>query len=277
MRIDLGTEVWCGRAIDLSHVPIDLDAAALVQAIRDENDPTVECASPGPLHEHVGWIWQEMDLHRRTALAAVARSNGLSAPQDEERERILKRIDALSLETIETATHRKRLAAKREDIIRYRERVARLQGRVQAFRERENTTEIDGNPDALDSLETAIRELSEIETERVAAEQALEQARKRQQRMHDRRDERLALEDREANLARDARKHLAARVEEKFETTLETVPRKRASKRADADPVSAALAIARLGTIDAPVVLECDRFTSAQRAKDWLEVPVILL
>lgn len=277
MRIDLGTEVWCGRAIDLSNASTDLDAAALVQAIRDENDPTVECASQGPLHEHVGWIRQGMDLRVRTALAAVARSNGLSAPQDEERERVLKRINALPLETIETATHRKRLAAKRKDIVRYRERVARLQGRVQEFRERENTSGTDEDPEALDSLETAIRELSEIETEHIAAEQALEQARKRKRRMHDRRDERLALEDREANLARDARKHLAARVEKEFETTLEAVPRKGVSRRVDDDPVSAALAIARLGSIDAPVVLECDRFTSAQRAMDWLGVPVVLL
>lgn len=275
MRIELGTDVWCGRAIDLSKHT--LDAETLVQAIRDESDPTVKCVSPGPLHEYVGWIRKGMDLRIRTALAAVARSRGVSAPQDEERERVLERIDALPEETVETAIYRKRLAAKTEDIIRHREKVARLQGQVQAFRKREGMSGTGGNPEVFDSLKNAIRTLSELETEHVAAEQTLERARERQRRIHDVRDKRLALEDRAANLARDARRHLVTQLEEEFETTVKAVPGTKAEVGFDADPVPASLAIARLGVIDAPIVLECNRFTSARTATDWLNVPVILL
>lgn len=285
MRIELNGSVWCGRAIDLSSITDAPDPETIVRAIRDVNENTaieIKCTRPGPTHEHVGWIRPGMNLRTRTALAAVARSRGLSAPQDEKRERVLKRLTALqSSATTEetdrrtkTGTLRRRLAATSDEIDRHRERVARLHGRVQALREDSETA-----VEASDMLENAIRELSERETEHAAVEQALKRRRERQRRLHDTRDERLTLEDRAANLARDARRYLVKELEAEFETTVETVPGATTAQTEmgfDADTVTTALAIARLGKIDAPIVLECDRFTRTQAAADWLNAPIIL-
>lgn len=275
MRIERNGTVWCGRAIDLSAA--SLDAGVVIRAIRNGTESasngelTVERADPGTIHEHVGWITHGMSLRLRAALAAVARSRGQSAPQDMERKRILERIDALPTATVETVPTRKRLAATNEEIDQQREQVARLQGQVQALRKIES----EDLPEAIGALERAIRELSELETERAAAEQALERKRNRRRQLHDIRDERLALEDRAANLARDAREHLAARIEAEFEDTITTVPGTTAPGAAD--HVTAGLAIARLGVIKAPIVLECDRFTNTRAAADWLDAPVVCL
>lgn len=277
MRIEQNGTVWCGRAVDLSDA--SLDAEMVIRAVRNrtesasngEGEVTVERTDPGPLHEHIGWITHGMSLRLRAALAAVARSRGQSAPQDTERKRILERIDALPTATVETVPTRKRLAATNEEIDQQREQVARLQGQVQALR----TIESEDLSETIGALERAIRELSELETERAAAEQALERKRNRRRQLHDIRDERLALEDRAANLARDAREHLAARIEAEFEDTVTTVPG--ATTSGAADPVTAGLAITRLGVIEAPIVLDCDRFTSARAAADWLDAPVVRL
>jgi hypothetical protein len=277
VRIELNGRVWRGRAIDLSKVSFAPDPETVVGAIRNgkESSPIeIECASPGLPHAYVGWIRPGMSLRVRTALAAVARSRGLSAPQDEKRERVLERLSSLpeATMTVETATLRRRLATTSDEIARHREQVARLQGQVQTLRE-------DGDEAALEAsnaLEDAIRELSERETEHVAAEQSLKRKRERQRQLHDTRDERLALEDRAANLARDARRYLVGELEAEFETTVEAVPGQTGTGF-DTDTVTAALAIARLGESDAPIVLECDRFTSAQAAADWLNIPIILL
>jgi hypothetical protein len=279
VRIELDDGEWCGRAIDLSGV--SLNGETMVQAIRNESD-VVECARPGPPHKYIGWIRPGMELRTRTALAAVARSRGLSVPQDEKRERVLERLSELPTATVETDTEiktettlRRRLAMMNEEIDRHRERVARLHGQVQALRENRETA-----VEAIDALEDAIRELSECETEHAAAEQALKQERERQRRQHDVRDERLRLEDRAANLAREARRYLVRELEAEFETTVEMVPGATTARTGmgfDADPVTAALAIARLGVIEAPIVLECNRFSSARAAADWLDALIIRL
>lgn len=282
MRIELNGSVWCGQAIDLSEVSFAPDTETVVGTIRDMTEHTtieIECASPGPFHKHIGWIRTGMKLRTRTALAAIARSRGLSAPQDKKRERVLARLAALRNATARdetekrttTATLRRRLAEASNEIDRHRERIAQLQGRVQALRE-----DSEAAVEASEMLEDAIRELSEHETEHTAVEQSLKQRRERQRRLHDTREERLALEDRAANLARDARRYLVKELETEFETTVEVVPG-RSGMGFDADTVTTALAIARLGESDAPIVLECDRFTSAQAAADWLNAPVILL
>jgi chromosome segregation ATPase len=279
VRIKLDDDEWCGRAIGLSGV--SLNGETIVRAVRDEND-VVECARPGPLHEYVGWIRPGMELRTRTALAAVARSRGQSAPQDEKRERVLERLSGLPAATVEAeaemeteTTLRRRLAMMNEEIDRHRERVARLHGQVQALRENRETA-----VEATNALEDAVRELSECETEHAAAEQALKRARERQRQRHDVRDEQLTLEDRAANLAREARRYLVRELEAEFETTVEIVPGATTARTGmgfDADPVTAALAIARLGVIEAPIVLECNRFLSAGVAADWLDAPIIQL
>lgn len=276
MRIELNGGVWRGRAIDLSEVSFAPET--VVRAIRD-GDAFIECASPGPVHKHVGWIRPGMTLRTRTALAAVARSRGLSAPQDETRESVLERLAALQNAAAtdeteirtKTAALRRRLAATSDEINRHRERVARLQGRVQTLRE-----DSESALEASDMLKDAIRELSERETEHAAVEQALKRKREQRRRLCDTRDERLVLEDRAANLERDARRYLVRVLEAEFETTVEAVPG-RSGTAFDADTVTTALAIVRLGESDAPIVLECDRFTNARTAADWLDAPVIRL
>lgn len=237
----------------------------------DEEGLRVVCSEPSALHEHVGRIVPGMALKRHTALAVAARSRGLSAQQDEEHDRIQERISELSMSRIDTATARKRLAEMTDEIDRQRERVARLQGQAKALQERTGQQKRETDRE----LQRAMQKLSELETERAAAEQALERARKRQRQLHDRHDERLALEDRAANLARAARRHLCNQLRDEFERAIESVPG--TTDRPDDDPVTAALAIARVGELSAPVVIECDRFDTAPAATDWLNAPVISL
>ncbi len=266
MRIERGDSVWRGRAIDLSGVTPPFDGAQIIDAIAGTREKLrVVCEEPCELYAHVGRIEPEMTVQRSTALAAAARSRGWSAPQDEEYSRIQDRIEELSIAGVDTDDARRRLAETTDEIERQRERVARLQGEVKALRQRpeQQTSE------PYQELKRAIQKLSELETERAAAEQTLERARERQRRLHDRYDERLALEDRAANLARAARRHLCDRLHDEFTRTVESVP------GADDGPVATALALVRLGEISAPIVLECGRFDTVQTAADWLNVPVI--
>ncbi len=272
MRIERDGSVWRGRAINLSGVVPRFDGARIVHAMAGgkESGLRVACGDPGDLHEHVGRIASGMTLRRHTALAAAARSRGWSAPQDEEHDRIQDRIGELSVSGVDTATARKRLAETADELDRQRERVARLQGQVKALRDRPGQQA----GEAYGALERAMRELSELATERAAAEQALERARDRQRQLHDRHDERLALEDRAANLARAARRHLCDRLRNEFERAVESVP---GALGLPDDPVTVALAVVRLGELSAPVVLECDRFDTVRAATDWLNAPVISL
>lgn len=269
MRIEWDGSVWRGRAIDLSG-SARLGSKRIYNAIERDGEVNrlcVVCSDPSNLHGHVGRITPGMTLHQHTALTAVARSRGWDAPQDEEYSRIRDRIEELSVSGVDTAATRKRLAETTEEIEQQRERVARLQGQVTALRERPEQQKREPHQ----ALERAIQELSELETQRAAAKQTLEQARKRQRKLHDRHDERLALEDRAANLSRAARRHLCDRIQDEFERTVESVP------ETDDDPVTTALAIARLGEISAPIVLEQNRFDTVQTAADWLNAPVIAI
>lgn len=271
MRVEYDGTVWCGRAIDLS--VNEFDGGQLISAMGCDGDVgglRVVCATPGVLHGHVGRVASGMALRTQTALAVAARSRGLTAPQDEEYRRLQKQIEERSIAVIDTAGAHKRLAEVTDEIERQRERVARLQGRVNALRERTDHSE----GETTRALERAIRRLSEFETERAAAEQALERARRRQRRLYDRHDERLTLEDRAANLARAARKHLCDRIEFEFERALAAVPEPTATPD---DAVTAALAIAKVGRLTAPIVLECNRFDTATAAANWLDSPVISL
>lgn len=283
VRIETADKQWYGHAIDLTDHQVD--ARTLLAAIRDdglENDRTIEitCPPPGPVYGHLGRIRPGMQLRTRTALAAVARSRGLRAPQDEERVAIEERLSELVLPDAadELDEIHKQVAETSEDIDRLRERVARLQGKADAHRETESEME------TLTSLQNALRELSEVETERAAAKQRLERMRKRQRLVHDVQVERFELEDRAANLKRDARRFLVTKLTPSFEATVDAVQERVpggggrfAGSAFDADPVSEALALARLAAIETPIILECDRFDSVEAAADWLDLPVIRL
>ncbi|WP_137286557.1 DUF7856 family protein [Halorussus salinisoli] len=274
MKVRLAGETRIGRAIDLRDV--DVDATTVVDAIRGENgdDPTVaiDCPDPGPVHEHVGVIRAEMDLSLRPALAAAARSRGRTAPQADELAAVRDRLDALDVSEIDLERARRRVADASDAAEELRERVATLRGRVQALREASAGTAVDMDA-AETELEDATRRLSEVETERIAAEQALARARERARANRERRRERLRLADRESNLRRAARERLADGMRDAFADARDAVP----DGASVGGPVETALAVARAAEMDAPVVLVrgVDSFGSVEEASRWLDTPVV--
>lgn len=283
-----------GRAVDLRDM--GLDPAAVATAVRavdehrsrtDGSDTggravTVECPPPGPVHEYVGRVGPERGLKLQTALAVAARSRGDKAPQDEERERVCDALDDLTVPAPpDLQAPRERLAGTDTAVDRIRERVAALRGRVQAGREAGRDV---GDLEA--ELAEATRELSERETERAAAREALERAERRARESRDARERRRKLADRRANLERDARAHLVERIRPEYEAALDAVPEPNGQtdgtgvKSDQIDPSAtdaarAALAVARVAAVDAPVVLACDRFETPTAATEWLDAPVL--
>ncbi|MFC6990001.1 hypothetical protein ACFQJD_17205 [Haloplanus sp. GCM10025708] len=178
---------------------------------------------------------------------------------------------------IDVAAIRRRVAEAGDDEAHLRERVAALRGRVQALREADGETAADAEAE----LESAITELSEVETERIAAEQSLSRAEARERAARDRRERRLELADRLANLERGARADLAATVYDEFTAAVATLPGDGDAGgepgEYDGDAVTAALGVARVAPLRAPVVLAADRFDDAATAADRLDAPVVRL
>ena len=300
MRVRIGDETWSGRAIDLrdAGVPPETVAAAVRGRGRGDgsrdgpDDCSVTCPDPGPVHEFVGLVRPDSAFSLRPALAAAARSRGYAAPQDAELAELRDRLDESDPPAVDLTSARRRVAEASGAEAEARERVATLQGRVQALRE----TAADAG-DAKTELADATRRLADLETERIAAEQALTRARKRARANRTNRRERLRLRDRADNLRRAARDHLADAIRERFETARETVPGRAdaevsahidAGASADTDvhidastaateSVAAALAVARVADLNAPVVLAggVARFESAAAAAEWLDAPVV--
>lgn len=174
----------------------------------------------------------------------------------DELERLREEIAAIEVESVDLAAARRRVAAASGEEERLKERVAALRGDVRARRSVEAETD-----EALGDLESAAAELSNAQTERIAAEQALERARERAAAARDERERRLELEDRLRNRRREARRELATETYPAFRDALGAVP--------DGDPssagsnpseyegprLSASLAAVRTADLDAPVTL----------------------
>lgn len=302
MRVRVAGAVRTGRAIDLrdanvgdSHAENVGDSLTDGVSLRDvatairnggshaaERGPAVEndcdaecdcalaidCPDPGPVHDHVGVIRAGMDLSVRPALAAAARSRGHVAPQADELAAVGDRLDALDVPELDLERTRRRVADASDATERLRERVAALRGRVQALRD------ADADPaDAEADLADATRRLSEVQTGRIAAEQALARARERAQANRQRRRERLRLADRADNLRRAAREHLADEVRSAFADARDAVP----DDANLGESVETALAVARVAAFDAPVVVarDADPFESVTDVAEWLDGPVI--
>ncbi|MFW5973814.1 MAG: hypothetical protein ACOCPZ_00335 [Natrialbaceae archaeon] len=276
----IGDVVRRGEAVSVAQ---DVDPGALLDAIRTQDagpgtaDPrrpwervTVDCAAVGPLHEHVGYIHPEMGLRTRTALAKAGRTRGIETPYDDEIASVRADLHSLSVPAGPDPDERATLAAERATVRSLQEEVAAARGRLQVRREQGLETAA-----AAAELEAAIRELSEHETAAVAADERTEsrtQARERRDAL----ERRLRLEDRIANLEREARRCLVAELREEFAATLDRVPGATAPDDPfSAPPPVAALAIVRLAALDAPVVLSTDRFDSAGAAHEFLGVPVV--
>jgi hypothetical protein len=271
MRVRIDGDVHEGRAIDLRGV----DTAALVRAIRGAEAPIrVECPTPGAVHEHVARL-PPSAFDRRSALADAARARGHEAETAAELETARRELAAASPPTVDVREARRRVAAAGAEEERLRERVAELRGRMQARRETgAGTTAVEAQ------LEAATSDLAEAETERIAAEQALDRAERAAREARDRREKRLELEDRVANLERRVREELAAAVWGAFRSAVEAVPGSATVGESpgdyDGDATTAALGVARLAPLDAPVVVESlDRVAGAAAAATTLDAPVI--
>lgn len=236
----------------------------------------VDCAQPEPSHEPLRR--HPVDGPLRPVLAAAARSRGRSASVDDA---IAARREALreqDVPEVDLDAARKRLAAATGEEERLRERVAALRGELRAHRD------LDADVEAVrEQLRAATTELSAAETERIAAEQALDRAVDRAREARDARERRLALEDEVANLEREARRELAAKIQPTVRDALDAIPGRDPAPAGDAsdpfagDVASVALAAVRVASVDAPVVLgpAVDRFGTAAAAHDVLGCPVI--
>lgn len=219
------------------------------------------------LYDHVAVVAPGITIARRRALAAVARSRGERTSVDRELRETRERLDGPGEPVPSLAKPRRRVASAEADLESKRERVATLRGRMRAS---------DGGA-AEAAFRDAIRDLSEAELEYEAAREALSKRRRRARHARDARERRLRLEDRLGNLERTARAELVEAVRPTVDAVVPAVPGGDATSLAEADPVTAALALVRVGRVRTPVVLACRRFADAARAEAWLETPVIRL
>lgn len=202
----------------------------------------------------------------RRELAAAARSRGYTSSVRDECRRLREEIESIEVGAVDLAAARRRVAAASGEEERLKERVAALRGDVRARRAVEAETE-----EALADLETAAAELSNAQTERIAAEQALERARERAAAARDERERRLELRDRLGNRRREARRGLVADVYPAFRGALAAVPGVRpatagaSASEYDGPPLAASIAAVRLADLDAPVTLGAE-------AAHWLAV-----
>jgi hypothetical protein len=192
----------------------------------------------------------------RRELAAAARSRGHESSVRDECRRLRDEIEAIEVEPVDLAAARRRVAAASGEEERLRERVAALRGDVRARR----AVEADAD-EALGDLESAAAELSSAQTERIAAEQALERARERAAAARDERERRLGLEDRLRNRRRAARRELAADVYPAFRDALASVPGGDPSSAGagpsayDGPRLPASFAAVRIADLDGPGAL----------------------
>jgi len=275
MKLRYEGTVRGGRAVDARD--LDVDAAAVVGAIRGAATDAavrVQAPAPTPVHDRVGYVRPGMGLAVKTALAVAARTRGHSAPQDEQLAAVRTELAALEVPDASTRAARRALAGTEaeSDLDRLRERVAELRGRVQTLRERDADTEA-----AEADLAGAARRLAEAETEQVAAEQRLADAAAAAREARDIRDRRMRLEDRAGNLARAARAHLVDTVADEYRAAVAGAPGPTPQDPFAADTITAALAVARVAALRAPVVLACDRFAGPEGAADWLDARVVRL
>lgn len=270
MRLVVDGDPLEGRAIDA-----EVEPARLVQAVRDGTAPDlrVDAPTPGPGHGPLSVV-PARDRSSRVLVAAAARSRGHAAPQDRELAAVERRLRELTVPDVDLAAARRRVAEAGESRAELRERVATLRGRLSARRETGAPT---GEVEA--AIADATRRLSEVETERVAAEEALAAARERAREAREVRERRLRLQDRAANLRRAARAHLAAEVDDAVRAALARVPGEAwpadSPGQFEGDPVGVNLAAVRVADLDAPVVCVCDRFDSAAEAAAVVEAPVV--
>lgn len=281
MRVRVGDRRFTGTAIDLrSRLTAAPPAEPVLAGIRSD-DPValpetdrsivVDCAAPCPAHERVGSL--PCDATLLSALAAAARSRGTRASVADELAARRRELADCSVPDVDLAGARERVAEATGAERRLRERVATLRGELTARRELDADT-----ADPASELSAAAAALSEAETERLAAEQALDRANERAREARAARERRLELQDAVANLEREARRELARSVYPAFREALTAVPDgdpgSAGGKPAeyDGDPTAARLAAVRVAPLDAPVVVTAGATPEVGSASDWASV-----
>jgi hypothetical protein len=276
-----------GRALDLRGR--DVSAERLLEAIHaastlgpsrlPRRGVDVDCDVAGPAHEHVRRIPpRSFDLH--AALVAAARSRGAVVPAVRRLERARAALVAVADDhEVGLAAAKRRVAAVGRNERRLAERVATLRGRLTALRD------VGADPATIEAVETDLAEavgtLTDVETERIAAEQRLARVERDARAVRDRRQRRLRLADRVANFRRRVRRDLVASVYDEFAAAVRALPgdAEPGDRPADyaGDQITAVLAVTRVARVDAPVVLAVDRFGSPAEAATRLDAPVVRL
>lgn len=281
MRVIVDGQVREGAAVtvDLSGSDVTPEGVrAAVAGTASSSLVSVEAPDPGPAFEYVGHVGPDTDPPVRAALAAAARSRGDVPPQQPAVAAARETLESLDVPASPTeadlGTARERVAEARAAEDSLHEQVAALRGRVAA--RREVGADVAG---VVEDLRAAAGDLSAAETERVAAQQRLDRLRRRAREARDIRRRRLRLQDRLANLEREARAWLADRVHSEFCVALSSLPGEATPGESpgtvDGDPVTAALAVVRVADTSAPVVLSADRFGDAASARRRLDAAVL--
>lgn len=236
-----------GRALDVR--TRDVDASALLDAIRDPGDDRVTCKPPGAPHSQLGHVAPNTEAASTRALALVADSLGLTPePPGEPPE--------------DPAAARRAVAAAEADVTALRERVERASGRLEARRAVGADTE-----DAQETLREATRALTEAETDLVAARQRLDAAERRLRDRRTARERRLERSDARRNHRERRDRELAERVRPLVDRARDAVP----------DWRGGALAAVRVARLRAPVVVEDGPFRHPTGAAACLDAPVVLV
>lgn len=272
MRIRAGETERVGQAVDLrSH---DVPSGRLVAAVRDPAADLVVAPPPDPPHRQVGCIRPGMQLDCGGALVDAGRSIGLESPQAAEIARLDREIAAIEPESPNLRAARQRAAEAGADVTALKEAVARISGRLNARRDAGLTT-----AEVEQELAARTRELTEAETEAIAAEETLSRAEARAETARDERERRLSLVDSRENRRREARQWFRKALRTPFERALRSLPVSAEPARPSefGGPAhEAALAIARIAGLSAPVVLVDGPFETAVEARGALDCPVLL-
>lgn len=283
-------ETFSGRVIDLRESDDAVTAEAVCRAVRFGRPvlveaPEVVSPSPGPVHGYVARLERGTAFDRRGALATLARSRGHAAPADGELAAVRAELDSIRPPpSADVEAARRRVAEAGAETERLRERVATLRGRLSAHRERNGATD-DAVAEAEAELSEATTRLSEVATDRIAARQRLELLESEAREARDERERRLKLEDEAGNLERAVRRSLAASVYDDFSSAVAALPDPFDAAAGDepgeydGPAAAAAVAVARLADVRAPVVVSpplAAAFGGPRPAGEFLRAPVVI-
>ena len=273
MKVWLDGTNYEGRVVDLRARAID--ERVLAAAAHSSVDATtsrslmISCQPPTAVYGYAGHVHEGMGLRCRTALAAAARSRGMTTEYDGDISRLREKLDEFGIPEPTMPSVPDPVPAA--TVSELEATVAARRGRIEAH----ETLTGESPRELRERRESAVAGVTERATERRAAEQTRERRRIAARQYRQRLDDRRAVADRLANTERRARAALVEQARDRFAAALDALPGPTPSDPFDGDPVAAALAVLRVARTDTPVVLTADRFASPAAAADYLDAPVI--